>query len=79
MAEALLVNRFQPAEFSRTWWFATAEAGTTIEQISKPEFWAHVASQMRPLDEIVVTTDDLGAGWHLLVADAWHNPVGSER
>lgn len=50
--------------------FVTAEEGTVIEDVLKPEFLAHVAAKFRMYDEVTVVTDD-GAFWaRLLVMQA---------
>lgn len=38
----------------------------------KPEFWQHVASHLKPYDEIIVATDSCAWRLDLLVADVWH-------
>ncbi len=36
----------------------TVEPGTTIEDVLRPQFWAHYAQNFRPYDEVTVRTDD---------------------
>jgi hypothetical protein len=36
----------------------TVEAGHTIDDVLKPEYFAHVAAKFKPYDEISVRTDD---------------------
>jgi hypothetical protein len=50
-------RRFTPAEALRNVWAFVAPAGTTIEQLAEPSYWAPVAHQVRPLDRIEVVTD----------------------
>jgi hypothetical protein len=38
-------------------WTVTVEAGTTIEDILKPEFFSNISSKMRPYDHMRVRTD----------------------
>lgn len=51
-------NRFEQAEFVRAIHFATPDEGTTPEDVLKPEYWAHVASQLRPGSRIEVVPED---------------------
>lgn len=49
---------------------AVCEAGTLEEDLLRQEFWAHVASQLKPYTEITAHTDD-GTWWaRLLVLSA---------
>lgn len=36
----------------------TVEAGTTLEELHKPSFWAHNAKDFRPYDKVYVCIDD---------------------
>jgi hypothetical protein len=65
-------NRFALAEHTRTIYFATVETHIKPEDVLKPDFWLHVASQLRPYDEIIVANDDCSWRAQLLVADTWH-------
>ena len=79
-AEQLQPIRMKPAEFARTVYVATAHANTIPEDLCKPEYWAHVASSLKPWDRLEVRADDgtwyaeglvleVGRGWsrcHLL-------------
>lgn len=70
---AAAASRFKLAEHQRnTFWF-TAEAGTTIEQITNPAFWAHIASKLSPLDRIEVVTDDYSLFTEVIVLDRGNN------
>jgi hypothetical protein len=51
-------SRFKAAEFKRTVYRATPERGTTLEQLQKPEYWAHVAANARDFDLIEVIPED---------------------
>ncbi|WP_018405922.1 hypothetical protein [Methylocystis rosea] len=69
---ALLQRRFQLAEHTRTIYFVTVEQLVKPEDVLKPDFWRHVASQLRPYDEIIVATDSCEWRMQLLVCDVWH-------
>ncbi len=51
-------SRFKGAEFMRHVWRVTPERGTTIEQLQKPEYWSHVAANLRPYARIEVVPED---------------------
>ena len=51
----ILQNRLTAAEFNRTVWFAQPEPGTTIEEMLKPSYWAHVAKAIKKGDRIEIT------------------------
>ena len=66
-------GRFKVREFESTCFSAIAEAGTKFDQVSDPSYWAHVAPQLKPFDEITVRAED-GAWWaKLLVTDSDRN------
>jgi hypothetical protein len=46
------------AEFANNDHRVTVEQGVTMEDVVKPDFWAHVAPKLRPYDEIRLCTDD---------------------
>ncbi|MDP3553064.1 hypothetical protein [Methylocystis sp.] len=71
-APALLQRRFALAEYTRAVYFATVEQHITLENVLQPGFWQHVASQLKPYDEIIVANDDCSWRAQLLVADVWH-------
>lgn len=57
MAEAkrkIPPNRMNLTQYMRQDWSANAEEGTTVEDILKPEYWFHKASELRPYDRIEV-------------------------
>lgn len=66
----LRASRFQQADHFFTTYAVNAEAGHTIEDVEKPEYWAHVARQARPMDEIVVRADDGSYYARFLVLDS---------
>jgi hypothetical protein len=62
-------SRFKEASFARTQWQVIAEHGTTLEDIKKPEYWAHVAKQLKITDEITVICEDMTFKVNLDVLD----------
>lgn len=65
--------RVKLAEVDRQDWVATAEMGTTLEQIIEPSYWAHMASKLKPYDHIEVRVDDGIWLAQLLVKEAGRN------
>lgn len=66
-------NRVQLAEHGRNIWLVTAETGEFPEDFVNPDFYAHVAKDMRPMDHVEVRTDD-GTFWgEYLVLEAATN------
>ena len=51
-------TRVALAEYDRQDWVATAEVGTTKEEVLDPAYWAHLAAKMKPYDKIEVRVDD---------------------
>lgn len=51
-------DRVKDAEFQQHRWVANAEMGTTIEDVLKPDYFAHVAEMMKPYDHVEVRMDD---------------------
>lgn len=49
---------FREAEYLRTIWQETPQVGTQIEALLLPEYWCHVASQLRPGHRIEVVPQD---------------------
>lgn len=47
--------------------FVTADEGTTIDDVMKPTYWAHVCRQLKPFHEITVICADGSWRAHLLV------------
>jgi hypothetical protein len=72
LAISLRGSRFGLAEHKINHFAVNAEAGTTIEDILKPAYWANVARQFRPNggDEVVVVCDDMSFRAHLWVVSA---------
>jgi hypothetical protein len=73
-AISLRGSRFGLAEQMINRFAVNADADTTVEDILKPEYWANVASHLRPHggDEIVVTCEDMSFRAHLWVVSAGH-------
>lgn len=67
MATSLRMSRFKQAEYVFITWAVNADAGTPIEEVLKPEYWANVASQMTAFDEVIVRADDGAYRLHLFV------------
>ena len=66
-------NRCQMAEHGRNIFLITAETGEFPGDFLQPEFYAHVAKDMRPMDHVEIRTDD-GTYWaELLVTEAAAN------
>jgi hypothetical protein len=57
-AYKLLGTKLQLAEHKRNIHYADAPKGTTVNALTTPEFWANVASRMRPNDRIEVMPED---------------------
>jgi hypothetical protein len=58
----LAADRLKLKEHTTVEHTVTVEVGTVVEDLLRPEFWAHVAAGLRPYSEITVRTDD-GAWW----------------
>ncbi len=58
MATALKDARMRASEFWRTTWCINPELGVTKEDMLKPEYWAHVASKLKPWDLIEARAED---------------------
>jgi len=56
------VNGLKPAETVRNVWHVTATAGTKPEDLTEPQYWAHVARLLRLGDRIEVLAAD--ASWY---------------
>jgi hypothetical protein len=50
--------RIQLAEYQRSIYLANVEQGVTREQLKDPKFWAHIANQLKPKDQIEVHAED---------------------
>ena len=57
--EVKLTNaRIKEAGYDRNLWVITTEMGVTRKDLLKPDYWSHVAMQLRPYDRIEARTDD---------------------
>lgn len=54
----ILQNRLRQAEFNRTVWAAQPEPGVTLDDMVKPEYWAHVSKSLKVGDRIEVVSAD---------------------
>lgn len=63
----LLPARLQNAEYFRTRYAAAADAGTTREDLERPDFWSHVARTLKRQDIIEVIPEDESYFAELLV------------
>lgn len=54
----LLTNQFKGAEYETLFSVAYPEDGTTLDEMLKPEYWAHVARDMKPWQRIEVRAAD---------------------
>lgn len=72
-APQLSAGRMKGREFENQDHCATVEDGVTLEHLLQPEFWSHVAPQMRPYDEISVRVDDGTYYARLLVLSVGRN------
>lgn len=66
----ILQKDLQPAEFSRIVWAVRPEHGVTLEDLLKPEAWAHVAKSLKPGARIEVFPPDGSFYAELLVRSA---------
>lgn len=66
-------SRLMLAEQARNAWVVTVEAALTRAQIAHPDFFAHIASKLRPYDRIEVRSDDGTYFAELLVLEAARN------
>lgn len=69
MPEQIMLSerRFDLAEQKHNRWFAGVENSVSIDDVMNPEFWGHVARNLRPCDEIVVYPDSCEWRLHLHV------------
>lgn len=51
-------TRMKLAEYDRQEWVVNAEITHTIEDLTNPAYWAHMAQQMNPYDHIEVRSED---------------------
>jgi hypothetical protein len=70
LAPAIHPQRMQLAEQVRNVWSVTVPNDTHKGDLQRPEFWAHLATMLRPRDRIEVETEDGSYVADLLVLDA---------
>lgn len=70
MNKKLQTTRIELAEHQRNIWAVVPEAGASLDDVVKPEYWAHVAARMKPWDRIDVMPEDGSYFAELLVRDA---------
>lgn len=58
MAAPITASKIKPAEYLRNVYMVTPDAGTTIDEVIKPEYWVHIAKQFNPSDKIEVVPED---------------------
>lgn len=56
--EKLNTNKIALGQSARTIWHITAPLDATIEDVTDPSFWGHVAMKLRPSDRIEVDRED---------------------
>jgi len=61
--------KLNAAEFSTVVWYWTAPVGQSPEDLLAPEYWQHVARQLRPGHEIRVVAEDRTFWSHLFVRE----------
>lgn len=73
--EALILSpaRMALAEQKRQDWVVDAEAGTKVEQVLDPQYWAHMASLMQQFDHIEVRLETGEWVLDLMVTDVGRN------
>ncbi|HNP14963.1 MAG TPA: hypothetical protein PKI99_00680 [Terrimesophilobacter sp.] len=63
-------NLMKLAEFGRVIYLAAPPAGTALEAMLKPDYWAHVGYKLKPGDRIEVVPEDMAFFAELFVRDA---------
>ena len=51
-------SRLKERQYAYNEWFAELPPGATIEQVMEPDYWAHLAMLIRPLDTMEVFSED---------------------
>jgi hypothetical protein len=69
LALPLQAARFMPAEYTRVIYQAVPEDGATIDDVLKPEYWAHVAHKLKPGHRIEILAEDGSWFAEILVRD----------
>lgn len=65
----LTAGKLKRLEFASTTYRIHPEDGTTLDDVLRPEYWAHVGEILRPFDKIEVVFDDGTRFTELLVLD----------
>lgn len=60
-------GKLKNSEYERTVYCIGVEPGASLEDVQKPEFWAHVAAQLKPNDRIEVVPHDFAWFAELIV------------
>lgn len=69
-APKLMAGDFREADFYRVVFMACPPAGTPLEALLEPEFWVHIAKQVKPLCRIEVVPEDCSYFAELMVMGA---------
>jgi len=54
-------SQIQPADYRRTTWQLQVPSGTTLDDVTRPEYWCNVAGRLKRNDRIEVVCED--AAW----------------
>lgn|SRR3990167_6621892 len=54
----IIGSRLKLSEYVRSVYHATPESGTPLKELLKPEYWAHVAKQLKVGDRIEVDAEE---------------------
>jgi hypothetical protein len=73
LANQLNGKRIGNAEHKRTIWDVDAAAGDTLLDLLRPDYWSHVARNLRPKDRIEVICEDNSYFAELYVFEASSN------
>jgi len=66
----LTPHNFKDAEYKRRSYLVDADRGTTIADLTTPEYWVHVAAKLKPRDRVEVHAHDGSWMAELLVVAA---------
>jgi hypothetical protein len=55
---AVTEDRMKLAEFQRSVWHVTAAAGTTLDDVCQPAWYANLAHKLRPSDRVEIEAED---------------------
>lgn len=67
-AQPILPSKVQRAEYGRSVYSATLEDGVTVSDLTKSDFWIHLAPTLEAMDHIEIITADGETYVELLVA-----------